>query len=364
MKSQKLIIPGDLYHLQSYREDYGELYGEGDAATYVIPATWQSIYGGISQLAAILGAIATGWMADKVGRRLTNLAFCALSMVGVAIQYVSTYNGSLPILTAGKAVNGFAIGAWLVLGPLYASEVAPLKLRGWLTAITNLVQFSGVLLFTGIMYKLGPMNHPSSYVLPFALQWVVPSIVILTFWAWPESPVWLVRMDRVDAAKASLESLHGRKSDIDRDAILAMIQDSIKKDRELAAETSKVSYATAFAPVDRQRTLICMFIYGCQYLSGLVFVLGYQSYYYQLAGFDAEMSFLLGMINNCSMFVANILSWPLLTFVGRRPLIVWGQLACAVTLMIVGAASLPETRTTFLVTISFMFVWVSFFISG
>ena len=342
------------------REDYGRLYGEGEAATYVIPATWQSIYGGISQLAAIIGAIATGWMADKIGRRYTNVLFCAISLVGVGVQYASTYSGSLPMLTAGKGVNGLPIGAWLVLGPLYASEVAPLKLRGWLTAITNIVQFSGTLLFTGIMYKLGPLDDPNAYIVPFACQWAVPAIVLLTFWAWPESPVWLVRMGRADAAKEALKQLHGRGNTIDKDDILALIQDTVRKERELAAETSNLGYATAFTPANRQRTLICMFIYGCQYLSGLVFVLGYQSYYYQLAGFGAQMSFLLGMLNNCSMFIANILSWPLLTVVGRRPLIVWGQLACAVTLVIVGAASLPEKRTTFLVTIAFMFVWVCF----
>lgn len=356
-------IAGNLLAIPKFRQDYGQLFNDGTTDMYIISATWQSLYGGVSQLAAIVGAVATGWMADKIGRRMTNLLFCVISMVGVGVQFASTSSGSLPILTAGKAINGLSIGAWLVIGPLYASEVAPLKLRGWLTAITNIVQFSGTLLFTGVIYKLGPMNHANAYVLPFALQWAVPSIVILTVWFWPESPVWLVRMGRIDDAKASLRRLHGKggqdEKGIDRDAILALIRDTVTREREMASETAGLSYAAAFSAENRQRTLICMFIYGCQYLSGLIFVLGYQSYYYQLAGFDAQFSFLLGMINNCSMFVANILSWPLLTVVGRRPLIVWGQLACAATLFIVGGASLPGERTSFIVTIAFMFAWVS-----
>jgi MFS family permease len=345
--------------LLSFREDYGKLFGEADTAIYIIPATWQSIYGGVSQLTAIVGAIATGWISDRIGRRYTNAIFCAISIVGVAIQYVSTYNGSLPILTVGKGINGFSIGAWLILGPLYASEVAPLKLRGWLTAMTNFVQFSGTLLFTGIIYKLGPMNTASAYVIPFVCQWIIPAIVILTVWFWPESPVWLVRMERMKEAEKALKRLHGETPAIDRSSILTSIQVSIRKERESRTENSNLTYAACFAPVDRARTLICMFIYGCQYLSGIVFVLGYQSYYYQLAGYGAEKSFLLGMLNNCSMFVANILSWPLLTVIGRRSLIVWGQFLCALTLLIIGGASTSGQQPAILVTIAFMFIWVS-----
>jgi SP family general alpha glucoside:H+ symporter-like MFS transporter len=252
-----------------------------------------------------------------------------------------------------------SIGAWLVIGPLYASEVAPLKLRGWLTAMTNIIQFSGVLVFTGIIYCLGPQNDPDAYILPFACQWIIPALVLLTAWAWPESPVWLVRTGRIDAAKDSLRRLHRSDSSIDKDGIMALIQKTVKEEQEYRDATESVTYAECFSSVDRQRTLICMFIYGCQYLSGLIFVLGYQSYYYQLAGFGAKMSFLLGMLNNCSMFVANILSWPVLNTIGRRPMIVWGQLICACTLFIIGGFSLPGHRETYLVTIAFMFLWVS-----
>ncbi|KAF4999869.1 hypothetical protein FDECE_11368 [Fusarium decemcellulare] len=351
------IIAGNLLAIPKFREDYGNLLGEGDTATWIIPATWQSLYGGVSQLAAILGAAFTGWIADKIGRRYTNMIFCAVSIAGVGVQYASINDGSLAILTAGKAINGLSIGAWLIIGPLYASEVAPLKLRGWLTAMTNFIQFCGTLLFTGIMYKLGPKNDPDAYIIPFACQWVIPCLVLPTAWLWPESPVWLARSGRREAAQKALDRLHGSSSEIDKNAILAMIENTIEQEQEHRSQTETVTYASCFRSTDRQRTLISMFIYGCQYLSGLVFVLGYQSYYYQLAGFDAQFSFLLGMLNNTSMFIANILSWPLLTVIGRRPLIVWGQFACAITLFIVGGASLPGHRTTNLVTISFMFVW-------
>lgn len=339
------------------RQDYGELYGEGPTAVYVIPATWQSLYGGVAQLGAIIGAYGTGWLADRIGRRYTNLLSCVISVAGVGIQYASISSGSLGILTAGKAINGISIGMWLVIGPLYASEVAPLILRGWLTAITNITQFSGVLLFTGIMYKLGPMPSVNAYKIPFVCQWIIPCFIIVTVFFWPESPVWLVRTGKHDEATRALEALHGRKSGISVQAILAQIQETVAHEDQVHANQA-ATYKECFAKKDRHRTLISMFIYGCQYLSGLIFVLGYQSYFYQLMGFTAKKSFLLGMLNNISMFVANILSWFLLSYVGRRPPIIWGQFLCAITLFIIGGASLVGTFPGYVATVAFMFVWV------
>lgn len=281
-----------------------------------------------------------------------------ISVCGVGVQWASTYSGSLPILTAGKAINGISIGMWLVIGPLYASEVAPLNLRGWLTAVTNITQFSGVLLFTGVMYELGPVTDSIAYKIPFACQWIVPCFIILTVFFWPESPVYLVRRGKLEEAKQSLQKLHGKDGSINTDAIMAQIEETV------AAESSDhqnktPSYRECFQKRDRHRTLISMFIYGCQYLSGLVFVLGYQSYFYQLMGFTAKKSFLLGMLNNISMFIANILSWFVLSKIGRRPPIIWGHFLCAITLFIVGGTTVVGTFHAYIATVAFMFVWVS-----
>ena len=322
---------------------------------YIIPATWQSLYNGISQVTAVIGAFATGYLADRIGRKPTNAIFCIVSIGGVAAQYFS--HGSLGILTTGKAINGLSIGAWLIIGPLYASEVAPLKLRGWLTSITNIVQFSGVLLFTGVIYAVGPVDTKYAYLIPFACQWIVPALVLLTIIFWPESPVWLCRVGKLDQAKIALAKIHGKSEAINLEAILAQIQQTIAHEEREHADQESATYLDCFKGTDRRRTLICMFVYGCQYLSGIIFVLGYQSYYYQLIGYGAKKSFLLSMLNNVSQFIANIISWFLITTSGRRPLIVWGQFVCAISLFIIGGASLPGTHSGYLATIAFMFVW-------
>jgi MFS family permease len=351
------VIAANLISIPRFRQDYGERFGSNENVAYIIPAVWISLFNGTSQISAVIGAYLAGFLAERIGRKNTNLIACILSMGGVAGQYAS--NGSLVIMIVGKIINGFPIGMWLVLGPLYASEVAPLKLRGWLIAMTNIIQLSGVLLLTGVVYKLGPMEETISYKAPIACQWVVPVIVLLTIPFWPESPVWLVRRARHEDAARSIRRLYGNKGRIDNDGLLAQLQEACIQEQEIR-RGGKSSYMECFSKLDRRRTLLCMFIYVCQYLSGLVFVLGYQSYYYQLVGFSAHKSFLLGMLNNTSMFVANILSWFLLSTVGRRPLIVWGQLLGAVFLFVVAGCSIAGTRPGYIATVSFMFIWVCF----
>lgn len=110
-------IASALLAVPKFREDFGEPFDYGGGYfDYTVPAWWISLYTGISYLGVILGSIICGWLADKYGRRLNLLVWCCVSIAGVGAQYAA--RGSLPILTVGKTINGFATGAFLVLGPV------------------------------------------------------------------------------------------------------------------------------------------------------------------------------------------------------------------------------------------------------
>lgn len=114
-------IAAALLATPKFREDFGEPadYG-GGYLVYTVPAWWISLYTGISYFGVILGSVLCGWLADRYGRRLNLLVWCLISIAGVGAQYAA--KGSLPVLTAGKAINGLATGAFLVLGPVSLSR--------------------------------------------------------------------------------------------------------------------------------------------------------------------------------------------------------------------------------------------------
>lgn len=349
-------VAANLLAMPRFRIDYGEQLNNNGVISYIIPANWLSLFTGISQLCAILGAFAAGWLADRIGRKYTALISCAISIGGVAAQYAS--HGSLGVLAAGKAINGLPTGMWLVIGPLYASETAPWKLRGVLIAMTNIVSLSGVLLFTGVVYKVGASTTAAAYKIPLACQWIIPGLVFLTALFWPESPVWLARMGRTEAAMQSIKKLYGSdKSKVDGKALLAQIEESIAREQKTSME--KASYLECFTKGNRQITLICMFVYACQFLSGVVLVQGYQAYMYELLGYSAQDALLLGLLNIALQWIANVCSWFLIPTIGTRALLVWGQLLAAITLFIIGGACTGSTQVTHQVAVGFMFIWVS-----
>jgi MFS transporter, SP family, general alpha glucoside:H+ symporter len=77
-----------------------------------------------------------------------------------------------------------------------------------------------------------------------------------------------------------------------------------------------------------------------QVLSGNLFVLNYQNYFYELAGLDN--SAMLAFINYCVAVVGNITSYFVVDTIGRRPLYVYGALGLAVANLLVGFMSLLQ----------------------
>lgn len=81
--------------------------------------------------AAIFGALASGWVADQFGRRpalfISSLAFTAGSfMMALANSYKS--------LLIGRYVQGYGVGAGLLISPMFISEIAPPAFRGSLVS--------------------------------------------------------------------------------------------------------------------------------------------------------------------------------------------------------------------------------------
>lgn len=159
----------------------------------------------------------------------------------------------------------------------------------------------------------------------------------------------------------SLDKLHGKNSSIDKEGILAQIEETLAMERAMAAVQARDgnSYLECFSKRHRRRTLIVMWVYACQYLSGNTFVLGYQTYFYQLVGYSAHKSLLLGLVNTAFMFSINIVAWGVIAYVPRRPLIVWGQFLAAASLFLIGGLSVVGTTNAYTGVVGLMFVWVS-----
>lgn len=155
----------------------------------VITKEQGSWVGSLLALGAIAGAVPSGPMADRLGRKKTLLLLTIPFLLSWAIIIFAS---KLWLIYLARFIVGIAVGASCVVIPTYISEIAETSTRGSLGAMFQLFLTVGILL----AFILGAvMNYTA-----FAIVCAFIEIGFLASFVWmPESPVWLVvgRIDRV-----------------------------------------------------------------------------------------------------------------------------------------------------------------------
>lgn len=216
-------------------------------------------------------------------------------------------------------------------------KISPVVLRGLSTAGVNLGIAVGQLLSNVAIKGFGERPDDWAYRGPFALQlfFVVFLLVGLPFA--PESPWYLVRKGKYEEAKASLTKLYGKNKDVSY-KVTAM-----KVSHLANADMKQPSYLACFQGTNLIRTCISTGVFACQHFVGIVFVLGYSSYFFQLAGLDPADSFNLGVGVTACGVLGNFLSWFVVNGYGRRKIFVGGMGCLTGILLLIGIMDVVPT---------------------
>ena len=159
-------------------------------------------------IGALIGALAAGRIADKVGRRPTVLGTAALFVAGVML---AAFSPSYGVLVAARVIIGLAVGSASMVVPLYIGEVVPPRIRGALVSFNQLAITSGILVSYLVDYGLASSQN---WRLMFGLA-AIPAILMFTGMLFQhESPHWLVAQGREDEARAVLRRVRD-EGDID-----------------------------------------------------------------------------------------------------------------------------------------------------
>lgn len=304
---------------------------------YIIPSDWLSIWSVASPIGQMFGAVAGGWFQDRFGRRWSLASSSVLCAAGVAVCFVSdipaSADGRRGTFTAGKFVEGTAIGMMACTTQTYMSEVLPPVLRGPILAFFPIFTLVGQVLGAVAVYaSLGYSGH-LPFRVPFASQWPLSAIVLVIAWFLPESPVWLLRVDQPDKAM----DCQLRLTD-DAEAVIADLQRTLRHEQETS---EAASYIECFKGVDRRRTLIVIFAACLPLIWGLK-LLSLVSYFIQIVGMDPDLSLIMLIAGIVIGIVANIGSLWTLKAYGRRRLIVVTLCVAAVFWASIGVAGCFE----------------------
>ncbi|XP_052486834.1 probable inositol transporter 2 [Gossypium raimondii] len=152
---------------------------------------------------AIIGAAVGGWMNDRFGRRRVLLIADFLFFVGAVIMASAP---GAALLIVGRIFVGLGVGMASMTSPLYISEASPAKIRGALVSTNGFLITGGQ--FLSYLINLAFTKAPGTWRwmvgvagFPALLQFILMLLL-------PESPRWLYRKGREEAAKVILRKIY------------------------------------------------------------------------------------------------------------------------------------------------------------
>jgi MFS transporter, SP family, galactose:H+ symporter len=264
-------------------------------------------------------------LSDHLGRRVTLIV---TSVIFVAGALICAFAGSFNVLLVGRVIVGIGIGLASTTVPVYISEVAPPKARGWQVSLFQLAITIGILVAYVVDYAFAGSGG-WRWMLGLA---AVPGLLLgLGMLYLPESPRWLARHGHTEKALKILTRIRGN----DVTAEFKEIQDS------LSVTGDQGHWTDLFRPAVRPALLVGVGLAVFQQITGINTVIYYAPTILQRAGISSASGAILatagiGVVN----VLMTLVSMWLVDRMGRRPLLLTGTAGIAITLGILGFAFL------------------------
>ncbi|XP_062155578.1 sugar transporter ERD6-like 6 isoform X2 [Alnus glutinosa] len=279
-----------------------------------------SLFGSIVNVGAMVGAIASGHIADYFGRKGSLVIAAIPNIIGwLAISFAPDSS----LLYVGRLLGGFGVGIISYTVPVYIAEISPQNTRGSLGSVNQL----SVTIGTMLAYLLGMFVNWRVLailgILPCAV--LTPGLLFI-----PESPRWLARMGRTEDFEASLQVLRGFGTDISIE---------VNEIKRSVASTSKGT-TIKFSDLKRKRNwfplTIGIGLLVLRQFSGINGVLFYSSSIFETAGVSSSnaATFGLGVVQ---VIGTGISTW-LADKAGRRLLLIVSSSGMTLSLFLVAIA--------------------------
>lgn len=323
---------GAFYGYPAFQKEFGEKVGD----SYQVPAKWQTIFSMMSGVGSIIGIAIVGPFIDKFGHRKVFM-FTLACMIGIVFMFF--FAKSRELLLVASLIFGLPLGVFAANVPAYLSQLLPVVLRGYLTTFINACWVIGQLIAQGVLRGCINIEGTLSYRIPFAVQWVWPPILIVFIYFAPDSPWWLVQKGRIEDAKKTVKKL---SADEDPERLVKFIIHTNELEKEYESGTS---YWDCFKGIDLKRTEVGSITFVIQAVC-VGAVMGYSAFFFQTAGLDASDSFSLSIGQYAMGLVGTVLSWFMMTYIGRRTIYIGGLVSIVTLFFIMGCVALaPESNT-------------------
>ncbi len=291
-------------------------------------------------LGCVIGAMSSGVISDRFGRRIALFIAAALfttSAIGTGAS------NTLNWFVFFRIWGGLGIGLASSVSPIFISELSPASIRGRFVSLNQLTIVVGVLLAQIVNWLIAqpvPEGATSQAILDswngqmawrwmFCAESIPASIFFLLLFFVPESPRWLVKERKYKEAGSILKKIGGDQYSKDR---IVDIKESF------GAVLEKIPYKTLLSKAIFPIVFLGVFLAFFQQWCGINVVFNYAEEIFSAAGFGVSDTLfnivITGIVNLVFTFVAirTVDNW------GRRALMIFGSLGLSIVYLFVGAS--------------------------
>ena len=302
---------------------------------------------GCITLTAAVGMVIAGPLSNSLGRKLL-LKYAAIlftiSAVGSALAPTFFW------LIVFRLIGGLAVGAALILAPMYIAEVAPPEKRGQLVSFNQLNIVIGISLafFTNYLIlkwgdsgaawadSIGLGKYNWRYML--GLEAIPAILYYFALYMVPKSPRWLMMKGEDVQALAVMKLV---TDDANAEKQIKAVRDSITSEKNKA----KVSLSELFVPSMKKVLIIGLIVGIFQQIIGINAVLYYAPMIFEQTGIGTDASFIQASLVGFTNLIFTILAMVTIDRLGRKPLLIYGMIGTTVCLLLLAYGFNSATYT-------------------
>lgn len=297
----------------------------------------------IALAGCLIGALTSGMLADKLGRKPLLLLS---ALIFVLTAYGTGAFSNFHYFLLARFGGGIAIGIASGLSPMYIAEVAPTHIRGKLVSLNQLTIVIGILAAQIVNWLI--VSDDMTWNIAMAWRWMFwsaafPALAFLILAAFiPESPRWLAMTGQRERATQILTHIGGNTYAQSELSSLQSDMENKQKQGGLSLLFSK--------PYRRVLTLgiiVAMFQQWC----GTNVIFNYAQEVFQSAGYDVDNTFINIVVTGIANLVFTFVAIYTVDRLGRRALMLLGAGGLAGIYLILGTCYYFEVSGIFMVVL-------------
>jgi SP family arabinose:H+ symporter-like MFS transporter len=297
-------------------------------------------------LGTVFGAMLAGFPGERYGRR-DSLRIMGILYLVSALGCAWAWNWDS--LVAFRFIGGLGIGGSSVLGPMYIAEIAPAKWRGRLVGLFQFNVVFGILLAYFSNYVISLMHFGAAeWRWDFGVAALPAALFFVLLFTIPRSPRWLVKVGRVEQARAVLEEMGDERVEPELEEIVESIQTEQKQTGE-----------RLFSRKHRLPIFLAVTIGMFNQLAGINAILYYLPDIFMHAGFSKVSGNLQAVAVGATNLIFTMVAMSVIDRIGRKILLLIGAAGTATCLAGVAAIFFTSRHEDWLLWL--LIAYVAFF---